>query len=272
MRHREELSVLTSAPDHEVPLDRAALVIAQEEYPQLDVQAYLDRLDAMATELAAEIDLETGPRAALRDLSAFLFERQGFRGNTEDYEDPRNSYLNDVLDRRLGIPISLSVVYIAVARRLGLDVKGVGLPGHFIVKFDTPDETLFVDPFHGGRFISREECFQLAERALGRRVARNDALLAAATNRQILTRMLYNLKAVYLKRGDLRRALGVSELILAIFPWDLDELRDRGMLHHRLGENAAARRDLDLYLRYRGDARDADAVRRTLDAIRSRRE
>lgn len=272
MRHREELSVLTSAPDHEVPLDRAALLIAQEDYPALDVQAYLDRLDALATELAADIDLETGPRVALGDLSAFLFERHGFRANREDYEDPRNSYLNDVLDRRLGIPISLSVVYIVIARRLGLDVKGVGLPGHFVVKYEAPDETLFIDPFHAGRFISPEECFQLAEQALGRRVARSDALLAAATNRQILTRMLYNLKAVYLKRGDLRRALGISELILAIFPWDLDEIRDRGMLHHRLGDNAAARRDLDLYVRYRGDARDADAVRRTLDALRSRHD
>lgn len=270
MTHREELSVLTSAPDAEVPLDRAALVFAQEEYPGLDVQSYLDRLDAMAAELAADIDLEAGPRDALGELSAYLFERQGFRGNEDDYDDPRNSYLNDVLDRRLGIPISLSVVYLAVAHRLGLEVKGVGLPGHFIVKYETPDETLFVDPFHGGRFISRDECFRLAERALGRRVARTDALLAAATNRQILTRMLYNLKAVYLKRGEFRKALGISELILAVFPWDLDEIRDRGMLHHRLHEYAAARRDLDLYLRYRSDARDADAVRRTLEAIRSR--
>lgn len=270
MKHREELSVLTSAPDHEVPLDRAALVFAQEEYPALDVESYLGRLDAMAVELAADIDLEAGPREALAELSAYLFEHKGFRGNEDDYDDPRNSYLNDVLDRQLGIPISLSVVYLAVAHRLGLDVKGVGLPGHFVVKYEMPGETIFIDPFPGGRFISKDECFRLAERALGRRVARSDALLAAATNRQILTRMLYNLKAAYLKRGEFRKALGMSELILAIFPWDLDEIRDRGMLHHRLREYAAARQDLDLYLRYRSDARDAEAVRRTLDAIRSR--
>lgn len=272
MRHREELSVLTSLPDHEIPLDRAALTFAIEEYPALDVRAYLDRLDAMGAELATEIELEAGPREALRELSAFLFDRLGFRGAFEDDEDPRNSYLNEVLDRRVGISISLSLVYLAVGRRLGLDVQGVGLPGHFLVKHEHPDGTIFVDPYNGGALLTREECFRVAAGALGRPVPERDSLLAAVTPRQLLTRMLYNLKAAYLKRGDLRRALGMSELVLAIFPWDLDEIRDRGVLHHRLGDNVAARRDLDLYLRYRADAPDAAAVRRTLEAIRPRNE
>ncbi len=270
MRHREELSVLTSATDEEIDLARAALTCAREEYPDLDIEAHLARIDDLATRGAVDIELDAGPRAALESLSAFLFGREGFRGNAEEYDDPRNSYLNEVLDRHLGIPVSLGILYIEVARRLGLEVRGVGLPGHFVVKYGAADGDIFVDPFNGGALLDGRRCLDLARNAVGGHGPVTETALAAITNRQVLTRMLYNMKALYLKRLDFRRALGTVELILCVFPWDLDELRDRGMIQDRLGNDEPAQRDLDLYLRYRPEARDARAVRRTLEAIRAR--
>jgi regulator of sirC expression with transglutaminase-like and TPR domain len=206
--------------------------------------------------------------AAASAVSGLLFEEVGFQGNTEDYYDPRNSFLNDVLDRRLGIPISLSVVYLAVAAHAGLAATGVGLPGHFVVRTERDGRQQLLDPFHGGRPLDRAGCEALVaqvRRGAGRLDPR---WLAPVTTRQILVRMLMNLKGVYSALGAWARALGASERILLLMPDAVEELRDQGMLNARLGHASAAVRSWEAYLRDAPAAADAAAVRTRLRALR----
>ena len=180
----------------------------------------------------------TGPP---RPSRRFLFEEEGFRGNTEDYYDPRNSFLNDVLDRRLGIPITLSVVYVAVAARAGLDAAGVGLPGHFVVRAERRGRHRLLDPFHGGTLLDRAACEALVARMRPGGGPLDPRWLAPVTTHQIFVRMLSNLKAVYSALGDWARALAAVERILLLVPDALEELRDRGTLHARLGQGSRSR-------------------------------
>jgi regulator of sirC expression with transglutaminase-like and TPR domain len=225
-----------------IPLAEAALWIAGEEYPELDVDAYLDRLDELAE--AARDRLSAKDRIAR--FNDFLFRELGFSGNAESYDDPRNSFLNEVLDRRCGIPITLSLVYTEVAGRLGLPVVGVGFPGHFLVKWTLEPEVI-VDPFFG-KILSRPECEEKLRSSFGAEARLAPDMLAPATAREILVRMLRNLKHNYLGRGDLERALGAVDRILLVSPDEADELRDRGMLYFRQECFAAALRDFERYL------------------------
>jgi regulator of sirC expression with transglutaminase-like and TPR domain len=235
----------------DIDLAEAALLIAKEEYPRLVVRNYLGRLDELAAGVARRGVPGAGPRQTLDTLTEYLFRVEGFAGNQDDYYDPRNSFLNEVLDRRLGIPISLSVLLIEVGRRLGLELAGIGYPGHFLVRFRDAGETLYLSPYHGGRMISA----QAPE--LGERYE-----LAAVTKRQILTRMLTNLKAIYLSREDLDRAAAVIDRLLVLNPGALGELRDRGLLRFRQGRPLPALFDLETYLRFAGEAPDAPRIRR----------
>lgn len=251
----------------ELDLAEGALLIAQTEYPDLDIGRYLARLDRMAEEAQAGFG---GPdlSAALRRLNVYLFEEQGFRGNTEDYYDPRNSFLNDVLERRTGIPITLSVVYMEVGRRLGLTIKGVGLPGHFVVQYQQDAEPFFIDPFNRGAVLDASDCEALVARATGRAIELQPEHFRPVGKRQILARMLLNLKGIWLGREEWGRALAVIERLLAIEPSASGEVRDRGIVHARLGAWAEAARDLETYLRARPEAPDAESVRHHLRAIR----
>jgi len=253
--------------DEDLDLAAAGLLIACEEYPRLDVDEYLTRLDLMAAELGRSLDLEAEPQRIAAALSAYLSGDMGFHGNQEEYFDPRNSFLNDVLDRRTGIPITLSVVYMEVARRLALPVVGAGLPGHLIVKYVAGEDDILIDPFNGGAILSREDCHELVKTAYGPDVPFRESFLAAPTKRQILSRILYNLKGLYLRNDDFARAQGTVELLLAISPWDLEEIRDRGMLSYRLHAYDSAVRDLETYLRHCPQATDAANVRQTLEAV-----
>lgn len=228
-----------------VPLAEAALWIAAEEYPDLDVDAYLDRLDALAEE-GRRLISPSALQETVESLNRFVFHDLGFAGDSESYDDPRNSFLNEVLDRRLGIPITLSVVYAEIAARLALPVVGVGFPGHFLVKWvGTPD--VLVDPFFG-RVVSRDECEERLRSSFGADARLDERLLAPAAPREILARMLRNLKVNYLGRGDQERALGAIDRILLVTPDDASELRDRGLLYLRLECFAAALRDFERYL------------------------
>jgi regulator of sirC expression with transglutaminase-like and TPR domain len=253
-----------------VPLDEAALAIAEEEYPRLVREEYLVRLDALAERVRAKSP--PGRSATLlHALRKVLFEEEGYRGNEADYADPRNSFLNDVLDRRLGLPITLCVLYMEVARRVGLELHGVGFPGHFLAKYVSPSKAeVFIDPFHGGEMLSADECVaRYRARTGGRDLDRR--YLAAVAPRQILTRMLHNLKRTYLERKDDVRAWWVLDLILLLAPGQLEATRERGMVSARLGVAAAAEQDLEAYLARSGTAADAAEVRRVLAGLRGRR-
>jgi regulator of sirC expression with transglutaminase-like and TPR domain len=254
-----------------VPLDEATLAIAQEEYPALEPERYLTRLDDLAERVARKAPAPLRAASALRALREVLHDEEGLRGNDDDYYDPRNSFLNEVLDRRVGIPISLSVVYLEVARRAGLRLEGVGYPGHFLAKYVSGSGAeVFVDAFHGGEMLSADEC---AARYRARSGGKDlDArYLRGVSNRQILARMLQNLKRLYADRKDDVRSFWVLDRILLLAPGQLEALRDRGLAAARLGGARAAARDLEAYLARATAASDADEIRAVLAGLRGGR-
>jgi regulator of sirC expression with transglutaminase-like and TPR domain len=232
-------------------------LIASEEYPDLDVRGYLVRLDEMGCALRQRLDDEPRPERAVMALNRYLFREQGFRGNTKEYYDPRNSSLNEVIDRRTGIPITLSTVYMEVARRAGLDVEGVGLPGHFVVRIRTPGHPLLVDPFHAGTMLTEKDCQDRLDRIFGGKVKMEPKMLQPCRHRDMLERMLRNLKAVYIRDQDVQRALRVVDLLVRIQPGNAEDLRDRGVLYAALDCYGLAARDLESYLALAPKAPDA---------------
>lgn len=264
----ERFATLARAPEGAVRLAEAALWVAATEYPDLDIPARLRRLDALGALAARAISPAAGTDEAAGALRRLLFEQEGFRGNAEDYYDPRNSFLNDVLDRRLGIPITLSVVYIDVAAGAGVTVRGVGLPGHFVARLERHGATRFLDPFNGGVVLTETDCRVLVERVQGQAASFDPAWLRPVGTREIVARMLGNLKAIYTTRGDWPRALRTVECLVALRPGALAEVRDRGAVHARLGDARAAIRDWEAYLRGAAGAPDAAEVRQSLRALR----
>jgi regulator of sirC expression with transglutaminase-like and TPR domain len=252
-----------------IPLDEAALAIAAEEYPALDPAPYLARLDALAARVRRAIPGPLRAAPALRAIRAVLVDEEGFRGNSEDYQDPRNSFLNDVLDRKLGIPITLCLVWIEVARRCGIPLLGVGFPGHFLAKIVTSGVEVFVDPFHGGDLLDGGELLaRFRARSGGREL--DPRHLAPVTPRQLLARMLTNLARVYMERRDPAGAWWVSDRLLVLLPGHLDALRDRGLAAGKLGAVDAAERDLEAWLSRAPEGMDANAVREALAGFRAR--
>jgi regulator of sirC expression with transglutaminase-like and TPR domain len=257
---------IVRAPEAEIDLAVAALAIARIEHPDLDPRPCLDRLDALARRAGDRG--RPGSRTALDRLREVLFVEEAFRGNAGDYYDPRNSCLNDVLARRLGIPITLSVLMIEVGRRIGIRVEGIGLPGHFLVSAHTEGREVLLDPFHGGAVLTVEAAAERVSRAVGRAVPLVEAHWAPCTKRQILIRMLRNLKTVYAQREDWTRALAVTDRLLLLDGDSPVHLRDRGTVLVRLGrlhEGAAA---WDRYLTRFPGAQDAGDFRRELRRVR----
>jgi regulator of sirC expression with transglutaminase-like and TPR domain len=240
------------------------LLIAAQFYPGLDVERYLQRVDALAERVRVRLGRGRSPLRVIQAINGVLFGEEGFAGNLEDYYDPRNSFLNEVLDRKTGIPISLSAVYLAVAHRLGHPVSGVGLPMHFIVKVPSGKGDIYVDPFHGGSILSVQDCQERIERAYGAPVEFNDSYLNAVPTRMMLYRMLNNLKYIYLKRQDFSRAGRAVELMLLVVPDQPEELRDRGLLHFQERNWAKAADYLARYLRKNPAATDVESAAKRL--------
>jgi regulator of sirC expression with transglutaminase-like and TPR domain len=261
---------MVNRPDATIDLAKAALLIAKEEYPGLEIGRYLSTLDRMAAEVRRRVSSTQDPHRLIAGLNEYLFQEQGFHGNVEEYYDPRNSFLNDVLDRRTGIPISLSAVYLEVGRRLGLRLHGVGMPGHFLVKYLGADEEIVIDPFHGGAFLSPAGCQRILDQIYEGKIPFEPQFLAALGTRQILARMLNNLKAIYVARQEYMKALGVVERLLILEPEAPSEIRDRGLLSCQLKRFARALEDLEQYLRLASDAEDAGVIRDHLRSIRQR--
>ena len=235
----------------------AALVIARVECPRLDAEPYIARLDAMGdaarrvVERHAESSGDKSAQCGVKALNEYLFDELQFTGNRDKYEDPRNSCLNEVLERRTGIPLTLSIVYMEVARRAGLQVDGINFPGHFLVRCPQAHSghQLVIDPFHSGALLSEHNCRLLLQKHVGSEVAFSRSLLAPATRNQILVRMLLNLKRIYVHMRSFPQARDVTELLLALTPSALSELRDRGLLAYQLNDVTGALRDLQAYLR-----------------------
>lgn len=248
----------------------AALLIAAEEYPELDVEREARRIRLIAAEGARRAFNLSNPFARLDVLRAFLHDELGFGGNENEYNDPRNSYLNEVLDRRLGNPLSLSIIFIEVARAAGFEARGVGLPGHFVARVSLDGRTLLIDPYNGCHVISEDDCRQLVSRTTGRSSLFRRNLLKGTDERAMLTRMLLNLKYIHVKNEDYPRALAAVERLLLVSPDDSTEIRDRGFLHAHLGRPGAAVSDLESYLALTPGARDADSVRGRVAWLRQR--
>ncbi len=259
---------LGRAPDGAIRLAEAALWIAADEYPGLEVGRWLRAVDGLGHAAAQRIREPMDLDEATAALNELLFEEEGFQGNAADYYDPRNSFLNDVLERRLGIPITLSVLYIEVAAQAGVRVRGVGLPGHFLIRAERHGASRLLDPFHGGATLEEADCEALLRRRYGAEARLDPALLRPVTTSEIVARMLANLKAIYTTREDWSRALRVVDRLVTLRPDALAELRDRGTIHARLGGAAAAIRDWERYLEGAADAADADRVRHDLRVLR----
>ena len=255
-----------------IPLDEAALAIAAEEYPGLDPAPTLAGLDALAARVGEQVGDLRPPIKVLQAMRT-VFRDEGFQGNEKEYYDPRNSFLNEVVERKVGIPITLSLLTIEVARRLDLHLQGVGFPGHFLVK--CPQQTglpgeIFIDAFNGWELLGSDECTARFRAVLHGRPF-DKSLLDPVDSRHILTRLLHNLKRIYVERGDDVRTLWVVDRLLQVTPGDLEERRDRGLVSARLGGTAAAARDLEAYVQGNPRASDVDEVRALLRELGGRR-
>jgi regulator of sirC expression with transglutaminase-like and TPR domain len=264
-----EFAELTGAPDDRIDLARAALAIARWEYPALEVDAYVERLDGLARGVDGP-RRSTDPLGRLHRLREYLFVEQGFAGNREEPYDPRNSFLNDVLDRRKGIPITLSLVLMEVGKRLGLAVEGIGLPGHFIAGARFGDSQILLDPFNAGALLTPEACEELVGRALGRQVTLKPEHYVPVSRRRLLARMLANLKGIYWQREAWDRVVGVIDRLLVLDPKAAVEWRDRGVAWTKLGEIRRGLVDWERYLTEFPNAADHEAVKGHLRKARQK--
>ena len=250
---------IADAADRPGPdLAAPAFLVARIEYPRLDPSPYLDRLDQMgdaAFHFVAKDPGHDAPLGARIDaVNRYLFGQLGYAGNREQFDDPRNSCLNEVMDRKKGIPITMSIIYVEIARRAGVRAEGVNFPGHFLVRClqdlhtDDPSEGLIVDPFHAGAILNEAECRKLLEPHIDE-AAFDPSLLARATRRQILVRMLLNLKKLYVKMHSFPQARATTDALLALQPSSLADLRDRGFLAYHMNDFSRALRDLEEYLK-----------------------
>lgn len=265
----ERFAEMLSREDGKIELASACLQIAEDAYPGLDVDGYVGEIERFAKRLRARLAPDAAAEDRVIALNEFLFDDLGFSGNVDNYYDPRNSYLNEVLDRRTGIPITLAVLYMEIGRRIGLPLEGVSFPGHFLVRLPLRGGTLVLDPFSGGVPQSEGELRERLKRVIPRDAAGGvpvaelplDQFLEPASNRQILARVLRNLKGVYREKDNPERLLEVLNRMVIVAPESAAELRDRGLVYQRLECWRPALKDLADYLEREPDAADLDEVR-----------
>ena len=257
-------NTLARLGDDELPLLDTALLIARDEYPDLDAGAITAQVDTYAEALRPVVAGDVDLPSRLTAINRYLFDEIGFTANVDQYDDPRNSYLNQVVDRKLGIPISLAVVQMEVTRRLGMPLDGVSFPGHFLVRLPVDDGILVLDPYNKGRPVSADELRERASPHLGGQAPDDQQLLqilAPATHRMILMRMLRNLKGLYVEAGDWERVARSADRLLKLSPDTAEAVRDRGLAYRELGHAKGAREYLARYLQLLPEADDAEAIR-----------
>jgi regulator of sirC expression with transglutaminase-like and TPR domain len=269
LKARQSFAEIAALDEEALSLDRAALAMALEEYPDLDIPEYLRRIDALAARVEVLIGIDRAPVDVIEGINEALFVQEGLRGNSEDYYDPRNSYLNEVLDRKLGIPISLSLLYMEVAKRIGFPIRGVGFPGHFLVKHVAGEKEIIVDPFNLGRILTWNDCQELLDKMYKDTVTMNASLLQAMGKRTILTRMLFNLKGIYTQKEQYFKALSVIDQILMLNPGTPSELRDRGLIYMQTSLFAKALADLETYIAQAVAPDDSTYIKNHIKMLRS---
>ena len=273
----ESFAEAVGREDGRIDLAQACLMIAQDAYPALEVERYLGEIERMAQRLRTRMPRSTAAEERIAALNEFLFDDLGYRGNARDYSDPRNSYLNDVIDRKTGIPITLSVLYMELCRRVGLPLEGVSFPGHFLVRVQVRAGVLVLDPFAGGMPQSEADLRERLKRVIPEGVAADvpvaelplDQFLEPASKRQILARVLRNLKQIYRELDKPERMLEVLNRMLVLSPQATGELRDRGYLYQKLECWQPALKDLTDYLELEPDAPDLDDVRVRMMELRA---
>ena len=261
---RARFAAIAALPDERIDLAEASLWIAAEEQPGLDPAPWLERLDGMAGRLRPQLAGVRDPLDRVNRLAGFLADEVGLRGNAEDYYDPRNSLLNEVLARGLGIPITLALVYMEVGRRADVPLDGVGFPGHFLLRHSLHPQLLF-DPFEGGRPLTEDDCRSMLDRVSGGTVTFDARLLKPASPRLILIRMLNNLRRIYLHRGEFLRTISALDRVLLLDPDDVGARRDRGLLSLRWGDPSCGLEDLRRYLFLEPEAPDYEAIESLID-------
>jgi regulator of sirC expression with transglutaminase-like and TPR domain len=244
-------------------------LVAKEEYPQLPVELYLARLDQLAEEVKDRLADETAPLLVLGELTDTLYRRRRLKGNRDAYYDPRNSFLNDVLDRGLGIPLTLAIVFLEVGWRLGLPVEGVNFPGHFLVRFKGDAMDLIIDPFDSGKTRFEDQAQELMDKVYGGLVRLQSSFMRRASRREILVRLLANLKGVYVNVEDYPRALAAVERILLVEPEAIGEVRARGLLLAKAGRRTEAAEQFETYLQLAPGSADAARIRAMVDNLRA---
>jgi regulator of sirC expression with transglutaminase-like and TPR domain len=259
---------MVKRPEPSLDLARAALLVAAESDPNIDIDAHVHTLESWAAELQARLDPGWNNLQKLARLRAFLFDDLGFRGDHRDYYDPRNSLLHEVMERRLGIPLTLSIVFMELGWRIGIPFEGVGFPGHFLVRLTGEPGELLLDPFRRGMMVTRDECRKMLANISGGTVDLNEAHLAASSKRDIVARLLLNLKGAYLRVNQDAPALAAVDRLLLIHPEDVEEIRDRGLLLYRLTRYREALEALREYLRQRPEAADRERIEMHIDELR----
>jgi regulator of sirC expression with transglutaminase-like and TPR domain len=259
----ERLHQMVSGPEEAIDLAEAALLIATHAYPDLDIAHHLARIEVLAKTLESRIQPDSGPSQRILALNEYLYAQLGFAANEQDYYDPRNSCLNEVLDRRIGIPITLSLLYLEVGGRIGLSLHGVSFPGHFLVKCALPEGTVVLDPYSGGVSLGVADLQKRLREVHGGEVSSAIAtgMLGAAGKKEIILRLLRNLKAIYLRSQQFDRALPILDWIIATVPDQPPELRDRGMIYQELECSRAALADFERYLKLSPGCDDRDDIR-----------
>ena len=258
---------MITRPEEDLDLGRAALLVAGEEYPGLDVGEHLRRLDEFAQAVRQRAPEGLQPEELAKLVGQYLFGEQGFRGNSDDYYNPDNSYFNRVLDTHTGIPITLSLLYLEVARRVGLRCRGVGMPGHFLVGLEGSE--YYFDPFNGGTAMTVEDCRQLAEGLFGPRMTWHDEYLTPCTKYEFLFRLLNNLKVVYERTGVSEKAAGVIQRMMMVNPEATSLHKDLAEMQYQLQQYRAAIRSLESYLRQSPDAPDTTQVESWIESLRN---
>jgi regulator of sirC expression with transglutaminase-like and TPR domain len=266
------LQEIVSGREEDIDLAEAALLVAGHACPDIDIPRYLARIEELGAALNERIPGEASVSQRIAALNQYLFGDLGFAPNAEDYYDPRNSFLHDVLERRVGIPITLCILYMEVGRRAGLALQGVSFPGHFLVKCAVEDGTVVLDPYSGGLSLGLVDLQRRLREVQGGEVSRAiiASLLVAASRKDIILRMLRNLKAIYLREKDYGRALPIMDWIVATAPGQVPELRDRAMVYEALECFRPALADFERYLARCPDAEDAVEVRRKIVEMRNR--
>ena len=265
----EDLSQYSNVPDDEIPLLRAALSIALIEYPDLDLHREMSEISSLIDGTKIRISSIDDIRETLASINEYLFGKLGFKGNKDDYYNPRNSLLNEVLKRKTGIPITISSIFLEVAWSLGLDLHGVGFPGHFIVGCRVNEEIRYLDPFNSGRELDEKDMQKILDDIYHGRVILNESFLQPLSKRMILVRMLNNLGGIYMENKELLKALQVLKCICILTPDSAPDIRDKGLLNYQLGNYQEALEDLTRYLNLMPEATDADAIDETVKKLRA---